>query len=222
MSLNPSIQALIFDLDGVICDTMPYHQKAWMQYIAKTPALANITTEQLSSMGGKRNIELLEILLPPPQDEADLYCWGMEKEALYRELIRDEIAFLPGLVPFLRLAADRGIPIGLGTSACEENVSLILGHEALMDFFAVQITELDVEVGKPDPECYLLVAEGLGVTPAQCVVFEDAIAGVEAALNAGMRCIGVTTTQPATVLLAAGAEFCIQDFTDARLPELLT
>jgi HAD superfamily hydrolase (TIGR01509 family) len=172
-------------------------------------------------MGGKRNTELLELLLPPPQDEADLYCWGMEKEALYRDLIRDEIKFLPGLVPFLQLAADRGLSIGLGTSACEENVNLILGHESLMDFFAAQVTELDVEVGKPDPECYLLVAEGLGTAPTHCLVFEDAIAGVEAALNAGMRCIGVTTTQSAAVLMSAGAEFCIQDFTDARLPELL-
>lgn len=214
------LRALIFDMDGVICDTMPYHLDAWVKYVAKTPALKGVTRDRLEQMGGKRNIELLTELLDGEADEADMFAWGMEKEALYRELIQDEISFLPGLVDFLTQAEQAGYLMGLGTSACEENVDLILAHQDLGLFFSVQVTELDVEAGKPDPECYLLVAERLQVDPRHCLVFEDAIAGVLSAHNAGMRCWGVTTTQPAQALLDAGAECCIQDFSDSRVMAL--
>ncbi|MCM1982025.1 HAD family hydrolase [Lyngbya confervoides] len=219
--MSRPLQALIFDMDGVICDTMPYHLEAWRQYIQTIPDLAGISRDRLQQLGGKRNHELLSDLLAAPVDEADLFCWGMEKEALYRDLIRDNIQFLPGLLPFLKQAQSQGLQLGLGTSACEENVELLLGHKNLDRFFAAQVTELDVELGKPDPECYLLVADQLGVAPAHCLVFEDAVAGVQSARNAGMRCWGVTTTQSPEVLLAAGAECCIQDFRDRRLQALL-
>lgn len=216
-----SLQALIFDMDGVICHTMPYHLEAWRQYSQRVPALQNIDRDRLEKMGGKRNTELIAELLDDPIDEADMFCWGMEKEALYRELIEGRVEFLPGLISFLRRAESQGLLLGLGTSACEENVDLILGHEDIGLHFPVRVTELDVMEGKPDPECYLLVAEQLGVSPSQCLVFEDAIAGVQSAKNAGMRCWGVTTTESDAALLKAGVETCIRDFDDARLDELL-
>ncbi len=220
-SETSALQALIFDMDGVISHTMPYHLDAWMQYAQKVPALQGIERDRLEKMGGKRNSELIEALLDEPVDEADMFCWAMEKEALYRELIEGKVEFLPGLVSFLNQAASQGLMLGLGTSACEENVDLILGHDDMGLHFPVRVTELDVMDGKPDPECYLLVAERLGVSPSQCLVFEDAVAGVQSAQNAGMRCWGVTTTESDVALLKAGAETCIQDFTDSRLEELL-
>ena len=159
--------------------------------------------------------------LDDPVDEADMFCWGMEKEALYRELIDGKVEFLPGLVNFLAQAESQGLLLGLGTSACEENVDLILGHEDIGLHFPVRVTELDVMEGKPDPGCYLLVAEQLGVSPSQCLVFEDAVAGIQSAINAGMRCWGVTTTESDATLLKAGAETCLRDFTDSRLAQLL-
>lgn len=216
-----SVQALIFDMDGVICNTMPFHIEAWLQYSQQVKALSHIDRDRLKGMGGKRNSELIEALVDEPVDEADMFCWGMEKEALYRELIEGKIEFLPGLVNLLNRAEDQGIRLGLGTSACEENVELILGHEELGLFFPVRVTEMDVMEGKPDPECYLLVAEQLGVSPRDCLVFEDAVAGVQSARNAGMRCWGVTTTETPAALMKAGAELCIQDFTDPRIEELM-
>ena len=216
-----SLQALIFDMDGVICHTMPFHVEAWLQYSQTVPALKNIDRDRLDKMGGKRNTELIEELLDEPVDEADMFCWGMEKEALYRELIEGKIEFIPGLQALIDKAESQGFLLGLGTSACEENVDLILGHEDIGLHFPVRITEMDVIEGKPDPECYLLVAEQLGVSPSQCLVFEDAIAGVMSARNAGMRCWGVTTTESEAELLKAGAETCIKNFLDPRLDELL-
>lgn len=218
---SASVQALIFDMDGVICHTMPFHIEAWLQYAQTVKALNHIDRDRLEGMGGKRNSELIEALVDGPVDEADMFCWGMEKESLYRDLIAGKIEFLSGLVNLLTRAEEQGIRLGLGTSACEENVDLLLEHDDLGLFFPVRVTEMDVMEGKPDPECYLLVAEQLGVSPSDCLVFEDAIAGVQSARNAGMRCWGVTTTESDKTLIKAGAELCIQDFTDPRIDELM-
>lgn len=209
-------------MDGVICHTMPYHLKAWAQYIAQTPELPDSMVEHLSRMGGKRNSELLRELVGEQISEAEIQRWGAAKEAVYRDLIRHEIVWLLGLGEFLQKSHSMGFKLGLGTSACQENVDLLLSQENLRDFFDAVVMEMDVQRGKPDPQCYLLVAERLGIEPSQCLVFEDAIAGVAAAQNAGMRCWGVLTTQPESELLNAGAECCIHDFTDPRLDTLLT
>ncbi|WP_299486511.1 HAD family phosphatase [Acaryochloris sp. IP29b_bin.137] len=215
------LQALIFDMDGVLCDTMPYHLDAWLQYSATIPELAVASRDRLEQMGGKRNEDLLPELLGRPVAAADIQRWGAEKEAVYRSLIKDEIQWMPGLIPFLQQAQAIGLKLGLGTSACRENVDLLMNQDQLGGFFAAQVIETDVERGKPDPQCYLLVAERLGVSPDQCLVFEDAIAGTQAARNAGMGCWGVLTTHTEAELIQAGAENCIQDFTDPALHRLL-
>lgn len=215
------LQALIFDMDGVVCDTMPFHLQAWMKYVAQTPELAEIDRGCLAQMGGRRNRELLMELLNRPISEAEIHRWGSEKEAMYRSLIQDQIVWLPGLMAFLQQARSQGLRLGLGTSACRENVELLMSHEDLGTFFEVKIMELDVQRGKPDPQCYLLVADRLGVAPEQCLVFEDAIAGVQAARNAGMRAWGVLTSCSAAELQEVGAECCIRDFTDPLLSYLL-
>lgn len=214
------LQALIFDMDGVLCDTMPYHLDAWLQYSATIPELAVASRDRLEQMGGKRNEDLLPELLGHPVSDADIQRWGSEKEAVYRSLIKDEIQWMPGLISFLQQAQAAGLKLGLGTSACRENVDLLMEQDQLGGFFAAQVIETDVERGKPDPQCYLLVAERLGVSPDQCLVFEDAIAGTQAARNAGMRCWGVLTTHSEPELKQAGAEYCIQDFTDPALKSL--
>lgn len=212
--------ALIFDMDGVLCDTMPFHLEAWLQYSATIPELAAASRERLEQMGGKRNEELLPELLGYPVADRDIQRWGSEKEAVYRKLIANEIVWMPGLIPFLQQAQTTGLKMGLGTSACRENVDLLMHQDQLGNFFATQVIDTDVKRGKPDPQCYLLVAERLGVAPDRCLVFEDAIAGTQAARNAGMRCWGVLTTHSEAELKQAGAEYCIQDFTDPALLKL--
>jgi beta-phosphoglucomutase len=215
------LEALIFDMDGVLCDTMPFHLEAWLKYSSTIPELAAASRERLEQMGGKRNEELLPELLGHPVSDEDIRRWGSEKEAVYRELIQGRIEWLPGLVAFLTQAQTQGLKLGLGTSACRENVELLLTHENLGNFFETRVIDADVERGKPDPQCYSLVAERLEVSPEKCLVFEDATAGVQAARNAGMACWGVLTTCSAAALHNAGAEYCITDFQDSRLPVLV-
>lgn len=217
----PQPQALIFDMDGVLCDTMAYHLQAWHTYIQRTPALAAVDRAKLATMGGKRNCELLPELLGRPVSQAEVDELGRNKDAIFRELIAPELTGLAGVLEFLKGAKAAGLKLGLGTSASQENVDLIMAWENLGDFFPVRVTEVDVQRGKPDPQCYLLVAERLGVEPEDCLVFEDAVAGVEAAWRAGMACWGVLTLHSEAELIEKGASVCIQDFTDARLGELL-
>lgn len=228
-----TLQALIFDMDGVLCDTMPYHHKAWLQYSETVPELAAARQERLKQLGkkryealldnmsGKRNEELLPEFLGYPVAAADIQRWGSEKEAVYRSLIRDELQWISGLILFLQQAQNLGLKLGLGTSACRENVDLLMQKDGLGNFFSAQVMAADVDRGKPDPQCYLLVAERLGVEPDRCLVFEDAISGIQAARNAGMQCWGVLSTHSGTELQQAGAEYCIQDFADPALLQLI-
>ena len=228
---DPALQALIFDMDGVLCDTMPYHRQAWLQYSETVPELVTASRERreqlgekryevlLENMSGKRNEDLLPEFLGYPVAVADIQRWGSEKEAVYRSLIRDELQWTAGLIPFLQQAQTGGLKLGLGTSACQENVDLLMQKDGLGQFFSAQVMAADVDRGKPEPQCYLLVAERLGVEPDRCLVFEDAISGTQAARNAGMQCWGVLTTHSEAELKKAGSKYCIQDFTD---PALLT
>ncbi|WP_099799382.1 HAD family hydrolase [Parathermosynechococcus lividus] len=220
--LLSSPRALIFDMDGVICHTMPYHMKAWEVYVERTPELrGHVDLGQLRQMGGKRNAELLPELLGRSPSTEEVQRWGAGKEAVFRELLAPHLQLLPGLLSFLNAAKARGYRLGVGTSACAANVELVLSCEGVGAFFDTVVMEQDVRRGKPDPECYLLVAQRLGVPPQQCVVFEDAVSGVMAAVRAGMTCWGVLTTEAESALRQAGAEVCIQDFTEAALEELL-
>ena len=215
-------RAFIFDMDGVICHTMPYHLQAWEVYVERTPELrGQVNLQQLRQMGGKRNAELLPELLGRPITPAELQRWSEGKEAVFRELLAPHLELLLGVLPFLKTAKTLGYRLGLGTSACAANVDLILSCEGVGTFFDTVVMEADVQRGKPDPECYLLVAQRLEVPPQQCVVFEDAVAGVLAAVRAGMTCWGVLTTQPESALREAGATVCIPDFTDPRVETLL-
>lgn len=223
LAVEPSQRALIFDMDGVICHTMPYHLEAWRVYVERTPELwQQINLEHLRQMGGKRNAELLPELLGRSVTAAEVERWSAGKEAVFRELLAPHLELLPGLLPFLKSAKEKGYRLGLGTSACAANVKLVLSCEGVGDFFDTVVMEQDVQRGKPDPECYLLVAERLQVLPQHCLVFEDAVAGVLAAVRAGMLCWGVLTTQSEMALQDAGAEVCIEDFTDPRLRRLLS
>lgn len=221
-------------MDGVLCDTMPYHRQAWLQYSETVPELVTASRKRREQLGekryevllekvsGKRNEDPLPEFLGYPVAVADIQRWGSEKEAVYRSLIRDELQWTAGLILFLQQAQVVGLKLGSGTSACQENVNLSMQKDGLGQFFSAQVMAADVDRGKPDPQCYLRVAEGLGVEPNRCLVFEDAIAGTQSARNAGMRCWGLLTSHSDTELQQAGAEYCIQDFTDPALLQLLS
>jgi beta-phosphoglucomutase len=194
-----TIKACIFDLDGVIVDTAVYHYKAWKR-------LANelgfdITEEQNENLKGVSRIRSLDLILQwggVTKTEAEQEELAARKNAWYVEMINkmtpDEI--LPGAAEFLQACIDAGLKTALGSAS--KNSETILEKVGITHFFNVVIDGNKVSKPKPDPEVFLKGADELGVPAENCVVFEDAIVGIEAAHNGGMKAVGIGSPQVLT------------------------
>lgn len=186
------IKGCIFDLDGVVVDTARYHFLAW-QRLAKELGFT-FTEQHNEKLKGVSRMTSLEILLevgglrmtdPEKQDSA------ARKNAWYLEYIGEMTPgdVLPGVCEFLDLLRSASIRIALGTAS--KNAGIILDRIGLSDAFDSIVDGNRVVIAKPDPEVFLKAASDLKLAPKECLVFEDAIAGVEAAHKGGMKCIGV-------------------------------
>ncbi len=194
MTLGPSAPplALIFDMDGVIVDSNPTHRRAWELFNRR---YGLETTEAMHQrMYGKHNSDIVRDYFGPDLDDAEVAARGAAKEALYRELAGAGIEqmLVPGVRAFLE--EHRARPMGVGSNAEPANVEFVLERSGLRPFFRTVVDGHQVRRPKPDPEVFLLVAERLGAAPANCIVFEDSPTGVQAALAAGMKVVGIRTT----------------------------
>ena len=184
--------ALIFDMDGVIVDSNPVHRQAWAAFNRRYGL--ETTEEMQRRMYGKRNDQIVRDYFGEGIAPEEVDARGRAKERLYRELIagRTEEMLVPGLRAFLERYRD--LPMGVGSNAEPENVALVLDETGLRRYFRAVVDGHQVLHPKPHPDVYLRVAELLGTDPAKCIVFEDSHSGVAAAVAAGMRVIGISTT----------------------------
>lgn len=205
------LKALIFDMDGVLIVSNPAHFLAW-QRIGKEIGL-DITEDLFyREFSGRKSVEVLAELFPDRFDEAELAGVWRRKEALFREEFVPFIEPVPGVVEWVRKAKGEGALLAVASSAPRENVEACVGRLGLLDEFDVVMTGSEVAASKPDPTIFKKTAELLGVRAGEAVVFEDSIPGVKAAVEAGIPCIGVTTSADRATLVAAGAKDAIPDF----------
>jgi beta-phosphoglucomutase family hydrolase len=190
---NLSIEALIFDMDGTLVDSMPYHEKAWDLMMPELGVRVD-RFEFFTWSAGLTNKEIFPRLLERDITADELAQLAGRKEALYRESYREAMQVMPGAIDLLTRARAQGVKTALGTAAPPENIELVIGGMNLYDHFPVIVGGADVKNGKPDPEIFLRCAEKMGIAPKRCLVFEDTPAGIEAAYRAGMRCVAITTT----------------------------
>jgi beta-phosphoglucomutase len=184
--------ALLFDMDGVIVDSNPLHRQSWALFNSRYGVP---TTEDMQQrMYGRRNDEIIRDFFGGALPPEEVAARGNAKEELYREMMaaRVEEFLVPGIRQFLE--RHKNMPMGLASNAEPENVALVLNRAALRPYFRAVVDGLQVRHPKPHPEAFLRVAELLQVEPANCIVFEDSFSGVEAAVAAGMRVIGLSTT----------------------------
>ena len=203
-------RAVIFDLDGVIVDTASYHYIAWRK-------MANdlgfdISLEQNEQLKGVSRVHSLQQILGwgnKQVSESEFDTMMTQKNTHYLELISNlsEDDLLPGVKPILDYLSHRGIPFALGSAS--RNARPILKGLKIADQFAAVVDGTDVTKAKPNPEVFLIAAEKMKVEPVQCVVFEDAAAGVEAAKRAGMLCVAIGDS---TVL--GGADYVFSSFSE--------
>ena len=190
------IKAFIFDLNGTIIDDMQYHARAWYD-ILNNDLNAGLAWDKVKVQMYGKNAELLERIFGenyfPSEKVEEL---SMEKERRYQKSYLPDISLIKGLQEFLEKSAQAGIPMAIGSAAILFNIDFILDNLHLRHFFKAIVSADDVATSKPDPETFARCAALLHVAPENCLVFEDAPKGVEAASNAGMKTIVLTTMHP--------------------------
>jgi beta-phosphoglucomutase family hydrolase len=214
-------RAALFDMDGVLVNNALFHREAWRQ-LAREEGFALTDPEFWRHAIGRPVEEAVPRVFGRSMSPAEAARLARRKTALYHGLADGQAAPVPGVVDFVRALLTAGVPRALATSAVADSAARILDGLGLADAFPVRVTAGQVQRGKPDPEVYLTAAAALGVPPAACVVFEDAVVGVEAARRAGMTVVGLTTAHVDTELRAAGAAWTAPDFTHLAWTSLTT
>jgi len=208
--------AVIFDMDGVIVDSNPFHKKALLQFCRKYGF--NLTEKEMkTNVFGRTNKEWLTNLFGNISLEK-LKQLEDEKEALFREMYLPFIRPVKGLIRFLDMLKEKRIRIAIATSAPKSNVDFTLLQTGIADYFQTIIDGDSIINSKPHPEIYLKTTKQLGYSPNNCVVIEDSISGIEAAKKAGGKVVGITTTHTKNEL--NNVDLIIENFEGLKLEEL--
>ena len=201
--------AILWDMDGVLVDTVEAHYRSWL--VVFEPYGISLDRERFAEVFGMNTTGALQALLgerATPELIADV---SPRKEAIFREALAGNVRLLPGVRSWLDWFRERGIPQAIASSAPPANIDLILDELGIRSYFSAIVAGVDMPP-KPAPDIFLAAARAISVPPRRCVVIEDAIKGVEGAVNAGMKCIAVTTTNPAPAL--AHADLIVDSLAD--------
>ena len=202
-SSEPSLLA-IFDHDGVLVDSLAFHQHAWL-ILGERTGLA-ITPEFIRQTFGMTNPSIFRLLLGDALAEADAQRYSDLKEVCYRDVAGPNLSLMHGVRELLDGLTSAGVRLAIGSSGVRPNLDLTVETCGLTGRFCAIASLEDIKHGKPDPQVFLVAANKAGVEPAHAVVFEDAPVGIQAAKAAGMRAVGVTSTVPSQAFWDAGAD----------------
>lgn len=193
---------VLFDWDGVIVDSSDAHEKSWERLAAEESL--PLPRDHFRRGFGMKNELIIPELLHWTSVPAEITRLSLRKEELYREIVRTQgLQPLPGVRTWLDRLDDAALPYAIASSSHRENITTVLQTLGLEGRFPRMITSENVHRGKPDPEVFLLAAQSLKLPASRCVVFEDALPGIEAGLRAGAAVVAVSTTHPPADLTAA-------------------
>jgi len=185
-------KAVIFDVDGVLVDSYQPHFQSWQKMLAEHSI--ELTEPEFRATFGRTSRDIILALCGDRFPMEQLQAFDDRKEALYRDIIRDDFPAVDGAAELIGALHAAGFALAVGSSGPTENVALALESLGCAEKISARVTGGDVARGKPDPQVFLMAAEKLGVSPQHCAVVEDAPAGVEAANRAAMTSIGLTGT----------------------------
>ncbi|MDP9044421.1 MAG: HAD family phosphatase [Pseudomonadota bacterium] len=209
------MRAFLFDLDGTLIDSMPHHQSAWDAWHVRH-GLPMDSDGFFAATAGRSNPEILVDLFPDHSAD-EIQALADEKEGLYREIAARSLGLIPGAQSFVERARAARLPLAVCTAATPLNMALAFDRHGIDRWVDTVVSPADGLRGKPHPDIFLEAARRLGLAPADCLVFEDAPLGIEAARRAGMKAIALTTTLPAAAfaaydnVLAIAADFTALD-----------
>lgn len=185
--------AAIFDMDGTLIDNTPYHYKSWCALFKKYGKGDLSQETYYNEISGVPVFNSIRRIFGNEYDESGLKRMFKEKEEFYRAGYGLYVKPIEGLEVFLKELKDAGVKMAMATSATDEDIDFILDRIPIKKYFDAIVNSAMVNLPKPDPQIFLKAAEKLNIIPANCVVFEDSIAGIKAANTAGMKVVGITT-----------------------------
>ena len=191
-----SRRAFLFDMDGTIVDNMAWHTRSWAEFFQRRGRTID-EADFFRRTAGRHGREILRDWLRHDLSDTECEACTAEKEEIYRALYAPHQRSIAGFQRFIARAQSKSIALAVGTAAPEGNIRFTLDGLGLRGHFDAVVGAADVRRGKPAPDVFELAAKRCGARPEDCIVFEDAPLGVEAARRAGMRAVVLTTTLPA-------------------------
>ncbi|KKN42790.1 hypothetical protein LCGC14_0709680 [marine sediment metagenome] len=208
---------VIFDMDGVLIDSGSLHFESWVK-IAKEMGV-KFSKKFFEQVFGQQSTTIIRKLVGSKVDQILVEQWAILKENHYREIARNKLEPLPGVIRILSELKRIGFKLAVGSSGPPENVALTLNTLNITKYFDTIITAAEVEKGKPEPDVFLIAAKNLKIKPKNCLVIEDAPVGIEAAKRAGMLSVALTTTHSKKELF--GARLIIRDLSVITITEII-
>lgn len=206
-------------MDGVLVDSNPFHVEKWKALLAARN-IAFDPQELPRQILGQRNDHAFRLFFGSDLSAEETKRLGAELEAQFREVFRPHARPLAGLRGLMRELREKDIPMAVASSAMRENVEFVIEALGLAECFRVVVNGDQVRHPKPDPEIYLKVSDLLGVSPENCVAFEDSFVGIEAAKGAGMKCVAIASTFPASDLRQTQADRVVTNFLELSFSAL--
>ncbi len=206
---------VIFDVDGVLVDTGPFHFESWLKMAKEIGK--KFTKKFFYLTFGQQSVPITRKLVGSKVEQHLVEKWAGLKEQYYREMVRDKLEPLPGVLNLVNDLKDKKFKLAIGSSGPPENVELVVTTLNLT--FDVIITAAEVEKSKPEPDVFLIAAEKLKLDPKNCIVIEDAPVGIEAAKRAGMSVIALRTTHCNVDLLAA--DLIVSDLRSVNVDDII-
>ena len=205
-------KAVIFDMDGTLVDSIPFHKEAWLRFLRNHEIYSDAESFHAENHGTIE--EMMFRFFGSGLSKSQLFQFSEEKERIYREIYRPRIKEVEGLTNFLESIFLRKVRIGLATMGDQSNIDFTLDSLGVRRFFHSTTGGHEVKKGKPDPEIYELALRKVGMKASDCLAFEDSIGGVRSAISAGIKVFGITSTHTREELLDYGCARALDSFSD--------
>ena len=212
------IKGVIFDMDGTIVDSLPYHYEAWKIFFNENK-VENFS-EKLNEYKGGGTLDLMRTVYGNQYSKKELKKMSEDKEKIFRKIYKGEIKQILGFKNFLDELKSKDIMVGLASNAIRKNVSMIINELEIYDYFDSIICGDEVINGKPNPEMFNETIDRFNISKDECLIFEDSLEGVLAAKNSGVKVIGITSSSSNKVLKDAGCVMSISDYLDFKLSDI--
>ena len=203
-------KGIIFDMDGTIVDSLPYHYKAWKIFF-KENKIENIS-EKLKDYKGGGTLDLLTTVLGNNFSKKELKSMVDDKEIIFRDIYKDNVIPIEGFIQMLESIKSQKILVGLASNAIRKNVKMILNELKIYNDFNSIICGDEVDNGKPNPEMFNKTVKRFKLDKKDCLIFEDSIEGLQGAVNSGIDAIGVKSSSSDKILKSAGAKGTIKNY----------